>query len=162
MQHPAMLQDIGAAHAHSIEIVESPHPINRYTCLMHVLDFTEKREYIAIADHGLGRVYAGADFAHWLIENDQLEEVLSEEAQTRDLVMYFKDGVFKHVGLFQPGGRVLSKWGIGHLYDHALLEVPESYGSDVKYYRALSYEDAFYTFAEFAEENGVPLENADP
>ena len=161
-QHEALLQNIAANHPHSIRIAQSPHPINRYTCLMHAFDFTEKSEYIAIADYRLGRVYAGAAFAHWLIENDELEEIPSQEAQAGDLVMYFRDGAFKHVGLLQPNARVLSKWGIGHLYDHEILEVPESYGTDLRYYRGLSHDDAFDVFTQFAEANGIPFENADP
>jgi len=160
-QHPAMLQNIAIAHAHSIRVVESLHPIDRYTCLMHVFDFAERPEYIAIADYGLGRVYAGADFAHWLIENGRLEEIPSDKAQACDLVMYFREGIFRHVGLVQLEGRVLSKWGTGHFYDHATLEVPESYGNEVRYYNAVSYESAFHIFTEFAEENGILFEDSD-
>ena len=161
-QHPALLEDIGRECLHSIRIAHSRHPIGRYTCLMHVFDFTEKPEYIAIADYGLGRVFAGVDFAHRLIEKGFLTEVSQAEAENGDLVAYFREGNFKHVGLWQPNGRVLSKWGVGHLYDHALFEVPESYGTAVRFYDALSYEAAYELFVQFAQENGIPFENADP
>lgn len=161
-QHAALLHDIGREYPNSICIAESPHPIGRYTCLMHVFHFTEKPEYIDIADYRLGRVYAGAEFAHWLIENERLTEVSQAEAQNGDLIVYFREGRFKHIGLWQPNGRVLSKWGIGNLYDHELFEIPESYGNDVKFYRRLSYEDAYDLLTQFAEENGIPFENADP
>jgi hypothetical protein len=47
--------------------VDSVHPIRRYTCLMHVFDFADKREYAPIATHGLGRIYSSSAFAHWLL-----------------------------------------------------------------------------------------------
>lgn len=158
-QHATLLQGIVANHPHSINIEHSPHPIDRYTCLMHAFDFTGKAEYIAIADYGLGRVYAGADFAHWLFANGKLEEISNQEALSGDLVIYSKNGNFKHVGVLQPHGRVTSKWGIGHLYNHEILEVPESYGVDVKYYRSLSSDHAYNVFVKFAEEQGIPFEN---
>jgi len=160
-QHPMLLECISRDYPNSIRIVESEHPIDRYTCVMHVFDFTEKPEYLAIADYGFGRVFAGADFARWLIANGHLVEVPSANAQTGDLVAFFKEGKFKHVGLLQPNGRVVSKWGIGHLYDHGLLEVPESYGSEIRFFKGLSYDEAYDRFAQFAEQKGIPFETAD-
>lgn len=49
-------------------------------------------------------------------------------------------------------GRVLSKWGTGHLYEHVVFEVPESYGIAVRFFRGLSYEQGFEHFVQFAEE----------
>ena len=160
--HPHLLVMIAAEYPHTIDVAASPHPINRYTCLMHVFDLMEKPEYIAIANWGLGNVFAGADFAHWLIDNDELTPLQADNAQAGDLVMYFRDGAFKHVGLLQGSGRVLSKWGQGNLYEHGVLEVPNSYGDDVRYYESVGYEDAFDAFTRFAEEQGIPFEDGDP
>lgn len=78
---------------------------------MHVLDFAERPEYIAIARYGLGRVFAGAEFAHCLIGRGLFAEVWRHEAQDSDLVIYFSKGTFKHTGcgarmaaFFQSGG----------------------------------------------------------
>ena len=151
-QHPALLAEVTRDCPNSVRITESPHPIKRYTCLMHVLDFTEKPEYIDFAGYRLDRVFAGADFAHWLIERGLLAEVSPADVQDGDLVFYFSsEGSFKHVGLRHSNGRVLSKWGVGHLYDHDLFEVPTSYGSDVRFYKRLPYEDAYHFLTQFAE-----------
>ena len=156
-KHPALLAELTGECPNSIQIVKSPHPIDRYTCLMHVFDFTEKPEYVAIAKYGLGRIFAGTDFAHWLIERGHLVEVSQTEAQEGDLVFYFSEGSFKHVGLWQSGHRVLSKWGVGHLYDHEIPEVPMSYGTDVRFYNRIPYEETFGFFKQFVEENGIEL-----
>ncbi len=156
-KHPALLADLTGECPNSIRITESPHPIDRYTCLMHVLEFTEKPEYVAIARYGLRRIFAGTDFAHWLVERGHLVEVSQTEAQEGDLVLYFKDGQFKHAGLWQSDDRVLSKWGVGHLYDHEIFEIPMSYGTEVKFYNRLPYEEAFGFFQEFVEESGIQI-----
>ena len=161
-QHPVLLAEVTREFPNSIRITESSYPIDRYTCLMHVLNFTEKPEYIAIAAYGTGRIYAGTDFAHWLIERGLLAEVSQAEAKDGDLVFYFSEGTFKHVGLWRLNGRVLSKWGVGHLYDHGLFEVPTSYGTDVRFCNRLPYDDAYDLFRQFAEEIDIPFESAEP
>lgn len=160
-RHPVLLVEVTRGCPNSIRITESPHPIERYTCLMHVLDFTEKPEYIAIAETGLGHVFAGENFAHWLIDRGLLTEVSQIKAQESDLVYYFSEGKFRHVGLWHPSGRVLSKWGVGLLYNHKLFEAPISYGADVKFYKRLPYEEAYDYFTQFAEENGVSFQSVD-
>jgi hypothetical protein len=125
-------------------------------CLMHVFDFVEKPEYAAIAIHGLGRIYAASAFAHWLLDNGLLVEVTPADVREGDLVSYFGDDRrFKHAGLSRTNGRVTSKWGIGHLYEHGVFEVPESYGTKVRFFRKVSYDEAFGHFVRFAQENAL-------
>ena len=158
-RHPALLQQLTAAYPNSIQVLVSEHPIHRYTCLMHVFEFVEKPNYIAIADYLGVNVFAGAEFAHWLINNRHLTQVPEAEAISRDLVMYFNECNFKHVGILQAGRRVVSKWGEGHLYNHALWEVPQSYGDNVRFFEPLSYDDAYDRFTYFAEERGIRFED---
>jgi hypothetical protein len=160
-QHPALLEQLTAAYPNSIRVLPSTYPINRYTCLMHVLDFTEKPNYIAIATYPGINVFAGPEFAHWLVDKGYLTEVSEAQAAAGDLVMYFNEGNFKHIGILQEDARVVSKWGEGHLYEHALWEVPESYGESVRFFRPLAYDDAYEYFTQFAEEHGIPFEYAD-
>ncbi len=155
-RHPALLVTLSHECPNTVTLFNSAHPIRRYTCLMHVFDFAEKPEYAAIATHGLGRIYAASAFAHWLLDKSLLVEVTQADVREGDLVLYFSDdGRFKHAGLCRGNGQVVSKWGIGHLYQHGLFEVPESYGDKVRFFRKLSYDEAFGHFSRFAEENGI-------
>jgi hypothetical protein len=123
---------------------------------MHAFDFVEKSEYEAIATRGFGRVFAGGDFIHWLLRGDLLEEVSENDVREGDIVIYFdENGRFKHAGLCFIKGIVVSKWGIGQLYRHAVSEVSESYGIAVKFFRPLSYDRAFELFRQFAKERGM-------
>lgn len=83
-------------------------------------------------------------------------EVTPADAREGDLVFYFGDDEqFKHAGLSRTNGRLMSKWGIGHLYEHGVFEVPESYGTKVRFFRKLSYDLAFGHFMRFAQENAL-------
>jgi len=141
----------------SVRLLDSPYPIDQYTCLMHVFHFTDKPEYIHCAVRG---VYAGAEFAHWLLSRSELEEKPMPEADDGDLVFYFNGAEFKHVGIFLGSGRVLSKWGTGHLYEHDLFEVPDSYGNEVRAFAHMMPEDAYYLFILYAEEKDKESEEA--
>lgn len=155
-QHPAILTRLTRDVLNSIRILESEHPIDRYTCVMYAFAFTEKPEYTEIASFGLGRISAGPTFIHWLLAGNYLAELPQRNAS--DLVLYFSNGHFKHVGVVGDRARTTSKWGIGHLYEHEALEVPSSYGDELRFYRALSYDDAYSCFVEFAKEHGMQFE----
>ena len=123
---------------------------------MHVFDFAEKPDYAAIATSGSGKIFAAGDFVHWLLDHNQLTEIIQSEAREGDIALYFSEaGRFKHAGRMLGNGRIVSKWGIGNLYEHEVLEVPESYGNTVRFFRGLSYEGAFGHFLRFAEEKGA-------
>jgi hypothetical protein len=155
-RHPALLAALTRECPNTVVMLDSAYPMRRYTCLMHVFDFAEKPDYTAIAKHGLGKIFAAGDFAHWLLENNVLVEVTHGDVRQGDIVFYFTDaGRFKHAGRMLANGRVLSKWGTGHLYEHGVLEVPESYGTTVRFFRGLSYNEAFDHFVRFAEERGM-------
>jgi len=155
-RHPALLVSLTRECPNTVAVLDSRHPIRRYTCLMHVFDFAEKDEYAAIATRDGGRIFAASVFAHWLLDNGLLEEVSQVDVQSGDIVLYFGgDGRFKHAGLSAGNGRVISKWGIGYLFEHGLLEVPDSYGSQVRCFKALPYRVAYGYFRRFAEQNGV-------
>lgn len=158
-QHPVLLAALTRAYPNTIVLLDSPHPIRRYTCMMHILDFAEKSDYATIAKHGRGEIFAAGAFAHWLMDKGLLVELKQDDARERDIVLYFNaEGRFKHAGLISANGRVVSKWGIGHLYQHELLEVPESYGTTLRFFKGFSYEDAFGHFLQFAEESGMRFE----
>lgn len=62
-----------------------------------------------------------------------------------------------HAGLALDEQRVISKWGRGHLYEHELWEVPESYGICIRFFKQLPYEEALVYFVQFAKEKGILL-----
>ena len=57
----------------------------------------------------------------------------------------------QHTGRWH-GGRIRSKWGQDHTWDHALHEVPLSYGDVVRLFRALPGAEAVAVYVGFARE----------
>ncbi len=161
-RHPALLAELTRECPNTICIKKSPHWIRCYTCLVHVLEFTEKPEYVEIERDEIDDINAGPVFAHWLIAGRFLVELSQAEAGDTDFVFYFNEGAWKHAGLWSRSGRVLSKWGIGLLYEHELNEVPMGFGNDVKFYKRLQYNYAFVLFRRYVKEKGHPLESGDP
>jgi hypothetical protein len=127
---------------------------------MHVFNFTDKPDYIDLARRNVGQVnqglFAGEAFAGWLLDHCFLNEVAGSDTESGDIVFYFDDSRFKHAGLVSRAGRVKSKWGTGYLYEHELYEVPESYGTEVRFFKPLKDEEALLHFLEFAEKSGEP------
>lgn len=147
---------------HTIVPLESPYPIEKYTCVVHAFDLIEVPEYEAIAGWGLGRTFAGSDFVQYLLDNDRLMEVDGPQAGQHRIVMYFADGKFQHVGKVTSPTRVTSKWGTGHLFEHDLVDVPSSYGSSLRYFEAPTPADSLDMFFDYAETMGFVFEKEDP
>ena len=70
---------------------------------------------------------------------------------TGDLVLYCNQQQITHAGLVE-GDRVLSKWGVGHLWLHGLLEIPAQYGDMTSFYEAPCPNEMLAHFIEFARE----------
>lgn len=155
--HPELLDAIGREYPHTILVLGSAHPIARYTCLVHALGFVGSPEYEMIASRGFNVVFAGSGFARWLLDRGALIEISDADLEEHDLVFYFDNGHFKHAGLALNDQRIVSKWGRGHLYEHALWEVPQSYGTIVCFFKRLPYDRAVDFFVQFAKEKGVLL-----
>jgi hypothetical protein len=80
-QHPALLDALTRECPNTIVLLASPYPLRRYTCAMHVFDFTEKSEYVAIAKRGFNRVFAGGAFVHLLLDEGLLKELVVSDAR---------------------------------------------------------------------------------
>lgn len=65
---------------------------------------------------------------------------------------------WKHVGVMNPDGAVNSKWGTFPVYKHGIEEVPDDYGSEVRFYRKPSQAEAISMFKEFSLIKGVPAD----
>ncbi len=55
-----------------------------------------------------------------------------------DIVTYFSEGKMTHMGRLNEEGRVRSKFGKGHVYEHPIGDVPDYYldkENDIRFYR---------------------------
>jgi hypothetical protein len=97
---------------------------------MYAFDLVEDEEYKSIVLASSGPVYASTGFVQRLIDHDTLEQL--DQPLAGALVVYRFSGAVTHIGRMISCDRIESKWGIGHLYRHALLEVPSQYGDELE------------------------------
>jgi hypothetical protein len=148
-KHEALLDAIGGRHRHRIRLVERADPRRRFTCVMYALKLRRPPAPVtAIAGLALGRVYLSPHFLTYAVAKKVLEEIGAAAAATGDLVVYASDEI-QHIGIVD-GGAVRSKWGCGHLWRHPVLEVPESYGSCLRYFRPPTRRAALSAFYDYA------------
>lgn len=149
-RHPHL---INALEGHAIRVLESSRPLARYTCFMHVVGLYDQEAYVEVAISGDGSIFANSTFIAYLIEQGVLSE--KPTAERGDIVLYFRDGSPTHAGIAIGDGRLISKWGIGHLYEHDVYEVPAKYGQEIRYYHRLAPEASLEHFLEFAAQQGA-------
>lgn len=152
--HPSLIEKLRAAIEHTIVALDSGTPIDQFTCGVHAFHLVGDPTYTDIASFGLGRTFAGKEFIVFLLTNNLLVLRGAEEISKGDLVVYFENGEFCHVGRMANSNRVESKWGTGWLYEHGLWEVPESYGHEVHCYVGLNQDASFKLFIKYAESKG--------
>lgn len=147
-QHRQAVASIGAMYPHTIRFVSERAD---QTCAMYGLSLTDDPTYRAVA--GKYNVYAGKAFMNWAVRNAALREI---EAERRgDLVCYFSDSEWQHIGVLQGAARVVSKWGTHPLYEHGLAEVCEDYGDRVRFFIRPPPAEALTCFLEFAHSRGL-------
>lgn len=152
-EHPARIATLQPEHGHTIAVIESAYPIERYTCGVHAFYLIEDPTYVEVAGFGLGRTFAGPEFLIFLLQNKLLTPRQSPIVPG-DLIVYLEGGTFRHVGRMKTETRVLSKWGIGCLYDHGIWEVPSGYGEEIQYFVGPDEDASFELFIQYAESKG--------
>jgi hypothetical protein len=156
VRHQEILGELSREHVNTIKIIESRHPLGRYTCFVHAFGFTERPQYVSIAQIGFNYVYASPEFVHWLFDQGRLYEIPESDLVPNDIAFYSTiDGLVRHAAIFLGTDRFQSKWGLGYLFEHRLFEVPDSYGNFVRFFRGLPYAQAIRSFVCYAESKGM-------
>jgi hypothetical protein len=126
-----------------------------FNCFAYAFGLWDQLGYrrIAAAEHvaGENRFFASSAFARGLFHTDALDRVCRRDCRAGDIVLYGAEAQPLHAARLIEGQQVQSKWGRGHLYAHALWEVPARYGHTVRFCRPtgrLSFDVAFDQFVQ--------------
>jgi hypothetical protein len=144
--HPRLMHERTANH--SIKMLSAVGNDLRYNCVMFALGAVSNQQYIDLINQLPDdcEIHADTKFLQYLIEQGQL----IPDAYG-NLIIYSNDERITHIGKIDSIERVISKWGVGHLYDHAILEVPEDYGNHYINYRLNDTFDFMSSFAKYLE-----------
>jgi len=160
-EHPAEIERLREEIAHSIELLEGAAPISDYTCAVHAFDLIQDPTYESVATFGLCKTFAGKEFIHFLLDQELLEERALDDRAGGRLLMYFEGGDFQHIGTLLAENRLVSKWGMGHLWEHGIWEVPANYGDELRLFEAPADGAGLDLFIEYAKAEGFEFRDDD-
>ena len=129
---------------HTIRILSSIREDNSYNCVMYALDLQNDQRYLELRKIIDPNIHADTSFLNYLIDEGAL--LLDSSG---NLLTYSNELKITHIGKIDIQGRVISKWGIGHLYEHAIYEVPISYGDQVRRYSLIENISVFWYFEAY-------------
>lgn len=155
-RHAMLIDALRPQFAHTIVPITGAHDSLRYNCVMHALGIERDREYFNMITYCPEDVHASPDFLQFLIDRGEL--VPQQTAAPGRLVIYRDAERIRHVGVLANEGRVRSKWGIGHLYEHGPREIPASYGFDLVFFDPLPLDVVLDGFWDYATTKGVSFE----
>jgi len=148
-----LITELPERYPHSIRLLSKAIPYRpetfRFNCHQYAFDLLQSEE-VRLTGSKYNK-FPNKDYVAWLIENELIEVTVSQ-AQDGDFVVYFSSGQVKHSGVYR-NRKVHSKWGLCHLWEHAIHEVPTSYGDEVSFFRKIDRERCIVAFVRFAEAN---------
>lgn len=114
---------------------------------MYAFGIENNQQYIQLAWEVDERIHANPNFVQFLIKNEYMIE--EQQAANGCVIVYFDEKI-KHIGQLISESRVISKWGLGHLYEHAFFEIPISYGDTIRFFKPPAHESIVPLFREYA------------
>lgn len=156
VDHAAQIELIRQNYHHTIQPISKVADGLKYNCVMSALGIQDDSRYVSMAMRCPHDVHANSNFVHFLVERGLLVEQAVPKAGL--IVAYLDEGRFRHVGKLVSHHRAQSKWGIGLLYEHGLLEVPISYGDSLKYFLPMGRDQVIDAFCTFAIHKGIALD----
>lgn len=130
--------------------VYDPSSRKAFNCFEYALGLNEHLRYTTLATLSILDVLVDCRFIRYLIAIEVLKEKPVDDLQDEDLVIYFDRSEAQHAGRWS-GGRVISKWGHGLVYDHKPLEAPLYYGVP-RFFEGVSGSHAKDYFLKYARD----------
>lgn len=148
-EHPAAIARLAPRFPHSIRHIKEE-PERRYNCFMLALGLLQNdRVYDILQKDAL---WCG--FADVKVGPEYVDRLIHRAVLVRDdsgpLIIYLSNDKPVHAGLVVGKG-ILSKWGIGLLWEHEVWEVPRSYGDVAERYALIRPDLVQSEFEEYAD-----------
>ena len=128
-------------------LADPPQEHLNHNCFAYALGFASKLELVA-ETNGFDDLY----FIK-LLKNNEVEK--TKFPTDGDYVIYqdlkYYPDRLTHIGVIE-GDKVISKWAWGPLIKHALWGVPASYGNDVFYVKAITFERSLALYQKYKKQ----------
>lgn len=126
-----------------------PSEDKNYNCFLFSLGLSNNKKILAETG---GFLYS--NFFDALLAEKEL--TITTTPKNGDYVVYQNTaecpGLYTHIGTLKDG-KVISKWAWGPTIEHALLDVPASYGNDILYVQSISPKEAELLYGKYKTHN---------
>lgn len=129
----------------------------RYNCYQYAFDTITSPQIEKIASIHQS-IFPNSEFIIFLIRNGILREINWEDRRNGDIIIYFANTKPAHAGKINSD-KIISKWGLAHLWEHNIYEVPISYGTEFKIFSRVDSNLCVSSFIEYAKSKGVILDS---
>lgn len=149
--HPKLIQELARKIPHSIEHVPNlgPQiPIACYNCFEFAFGIAGHRE-VKLISQSFRSTCLNSHFIDYLVRLGLVPTAASYS--DGGIILYRDSQCFTHAGRLHHG-HVISKWGIGHLWLHDFLEVPQNYGDLISFHLPPKPGDVLDAFVSFARQ----------
>jgi hypothetical protein len=128
-------------------LLEGRERMARFNCFAYALGLWDHADYIRLVDAKNDSTVINSCTISEMLSEGALVEIDSNYAKANDMVVYFDDGRVTHAAVVGDKGAVRSKWGANEVHEHAVWDVPTSYGDVVRYFRRPAPETVLRRFA---------------
>ena len=168
--HLTQVEALRGSSSHSIKVLTRDGSYLASNCVMYAFGLEQDARYMRLArqcleldpndnpDLKYQGVHPDTRFVEFLIAGRVIVEV--DSGKNGDIAIYYSGDRVKHIGRIIAPSRVLSKWGTGHLFAHAINEAPSNYGCTMRFFTSLSPEQTLCAFTAYAVSKGIPLETS--
>lgn len=133
---------------HSEAVIGKPETY-QFNCYIFALNLLGAKEVENIASKNAD-IYPNSEYIKFLINNN----ILQKNDIDSGVIIYFNNDSPLHAGKIK-NGRVVSKWGLCHTWEHEIFEVPMSYGNKVEIYKDIGQQEAIISFLHYSKSKGV-------
>jgi len=127
-----------------------PQEKENYNCFLYALGLHTNKE---ILDNCNGFIYSA--FIQTLITEHQLEQITNPT--TGCIILYSEQDTDNpyttHAGIMKHEQTVISKWSWGPLLEHAIYDVPDTYGSHIRFFNPISPSEAAELYRTYKTSN---------
>lgn len=120
----------------------------RYNCFTYAFRLLESTEFVDITER-YSFLFANSSFVSYLIAR-HLSQTDQKILKDDDYIIYFSNDEPKHAGRIKKD-KVISKWGMYHLWEHGIWEVPIEYGNKIAFFKRLSLEKLVSAFKTWVD-----------
>jgi len=130
-----LIADLSKILPHSIKLEKEARLDNdqtwRYNCYTYAFCLSDSTEFVDIIEQ-------------------HLTEIEQNEIQDGDYIIYFHNGKPQHAGRIR-NNKVVSKWGMYHLWEHDIWEIPVEYGDTVRFFNQIPLEECVSAFKTWVD-----------